>query len=76
MTWKEYKQTRLTARERAILANHIEEVSQSINDGKMILGASGTLRTLIVKLVEDEGKYMIAGMLRALTALDGIDVRR
>ncbi len=28
MTWKEYKDMRLTAQERSVLANHIEVVSQ------------------------------------------------
>lgn len=38
--------------------------------------ASGTLKTLIKKLMEDEQEYMIAGMLRTLAALDGVGVER
>ncbi|WP_258107245.1 hypothetical protein [Christensenella minuta] len=38
--------------------------------------ASGTLKTLIAKLMEDEQDYMIAGMLRTLAALDEINVKR
>lgn len=76
MTWKEYKDVRLTARERSILANHIEEISQSLNGKKMPCRASGTLKTLIAKLMEDERDYMIAGMLRTLAALDGVGVER
>lgn len=76
MTWKEYKDMRLTAQERLELANNIQIVSQSVNDRKMPYRASGTLKTLIVKLMEDERDYMIAGMLRTLAALDGAGVSR
>lgn len=76
MTWKEYKDMRLTAQEQVELANHIEEISQSVNDRKMPYRASGTLKTLIKKLMEDEQEYMIAGMLRTLAALDDVKVER
>ena len=76
MTWKEYKDMRLTARERSVLANHIEEICSSVNDGKVPCRASGTLKALIAKLMEDERDYLIAGMLRTLAALDGIRVER
>lgn len=76
MTWKEYKDMRLTAQERSVLTNYIEEISRSVNDKKMPCRASGTLKTLIAKLIEDERDYMIAGMLRTLAALDGVKVER
>ncbi len=50
--------------------------TQSVNDRKMSCRASGTLKTLIAKLMEDEQDYMIAGMLRTLAALDEINVKR
>lgn len=76
MTWKEYKQTRLTAQERAELAYHLKAVSKSVNDRKIDYRASGALKTLIEKLMEDEQDYMIAGMLRTLAALDEMKVER
>ena len=42
----------------------------------MILRASGTLKTLVEKLREDEQDYMMAGMLRTLAALDDVKVER
>ena len=47
-----------------------------MNDKKMILRASGTLKTLVEKLREDEQDFMIKGILRALAALEKIDVKR
>ena len=76
MTWKEYKDMHLTAQERSVLANHIEVVSRSVNDREMPYRASGMLKTLIKKLMEDEQDYMIAGMLHALAALDDVKVER
>lgn len=38
MTWKEYKDMRLTVQERLELANNIQTVSQSVNDRKMLTG--------------------------------------
>lgn len=76
MTWKEYKRTRLTAQERAILANNIERVSTAVKDGKMPTSANQTEITLIQKLTEDEERFVIGSMLNALAALDEIDVER